>query len=54
MQVGKLFKWSSSAARVSATKARPGRRLRLPHGGKSVYPGHLRALCDAPLVRAVA
>ena len=39
MQVGKLFKWSASAARVAATKARLGRRLRLPHGGRPVYLG---------------
>lgn len=39
MRVGKLFKWSASAARVVATKARLGSRLRLPHGGKPVYLG---------------
>lgn len=39
MRVGKLFKWSASAARVVAAKARLGHRLRLPHGGKPVYLG---------------
>lgn len=54
MQVVKLFKWSASAARVAATKARFGRGLRLPHGGKPVYLGRLRALCGAPFAKAVA
>lgn len=54
MQVGKLFKWSARAARVAATKARLGRRLRLPHGGKPAYLGRLRVFCDAPLAKAVA
>lgn len=54
MRVVKLFKWSSSAARVAVTKARLGRRLRLPHGDKPVYLGRLRVLCGAPHVKAVA
>ena len=39
MQIGKLIKWSASAARLAAAKARLGGRLRLPHGGKPVYLG---------------
>lgn len=39
MQIGKLFKWSASAARVAVAKMRLGRRLQLPHGGKPVYLG---------------
>lgn len=39
MQIGKLIKWTASATRVAAAKARLGRRLRLPHGGKPVYLG---------------
>ena len=39
MQIGKLVKWTASAARVAVAKARLGRRLRLPHGGKPVYLG---------------
>lgn len=44
MRLVKLFKWSSSAARVAATKSRRGRRLRLPHGGKPVYLGRASRL----------
>ena len=39
MQIGKLVKWTANAARVAVAKARLGRRLRLPHGGKPVYLG---------------
>lgn len=39
MQIGKLVKWTASAARVAVAKARLGRRLRLPHGGKPIYLG---------------
>ena len=37
--MGKVIKWTASAARVAAAKARLGRRLRLPHGGKPVFLG---------------
>lgn len=39
MQIGKLIKWSASAARIAIAKMRSGRRLQLPHGGKPVYFG---------------
>ena len=39
MKVGKLFKWSASAARVVLVKIQLGHRLRLPHDGKPVYLG---------------
>lgn len=39
MQIGKVAKWSVSAARIAVAKARLGRRLHLPRGGKPVYLG---------------
>ena len=37
--MSRFIKWTASAVRVAAAKARLGRRLRLPHGGKPVYLG---------------
>ena len=39
MRIGKLVKWSVSAARVVVAKMKLRRGLQLPHGGKPVYLG---------------